>query len=416
MREIWWLNPGKFLLLFILPLYFFLVLVVPRVWPDALVLRSSNFMHPEFVLLGAATIVAIGVPALLGSRIDLSPRRSGLLVSVNEPLLIALAAITVAAYLIWFWPAIVQLRFFMPRDELNRIAGVTSFTQLGVPVVTAYLYARWRNGQRFSRLMHGLFAAVLVLATARVYMWSERLALIEIAIPILVCALLYRPFRRPASQLFYRVIAVWGPVLGLGVLLVLFGATEFVRSWRSYAVTTNQTFGTFVVSRVTTYYFTALNNGAGLLQTSHWPSFEGLWVFGWLYTFPFGVGQTFLDAVGHREAPHALFLRRFADPEFNNMSGIFPVFHDFGIVVGFAYFALQGLAFGLAYRSAVKGEAFGALFFPPILVACMEVLRISYLNGQRCFLIVMGAVLLLMNFRARALDLVQARAPWKVRA
>jgi hypothetical protein len=411
MREIWWLNPGKFLLLFVLPLYFFLVLVVPELWPDALVLRSANFMHPEFVVLGAATIVVIAAPALVGARVDLTPRTSALRSEVNEPLLIVLATFTIAAYLIWFWPAIVQMRFFLPRDELNRIAGVTSFTQLGVPVVTAYLYARWRNGQRFSRLMDGLFAIVLVLATARVYMWSERLALIELAIPILVCALLYRPFRRPSSRLLYRSIAGYGPFMGLGGLLVLFGATEVVRSWQTYAVTSNQAFGTFVVSRLTTYYFTALNNGAGMLQTSHWPSYEGLWVFGWLYAFPFGVGQTFLDAVGHREAPHDLFLRQFGDPEFNNMSGIFPVFHDIGIVLGLAYFAAQGFAFGLAYRSAVKGEALGALFFPPILVACMELLRISYLNGQRCFLIVMGAILLLLNFRVKVLGSLQARTP-----
>jgi len=178
MREIWWLNPGKLLLFFILPLYVFLVLVVPQVWPDALVLRSSNYMHGDFVLLGGVTILTLGVSALLGSRIDLSPRPSALRTEVSEPLLVVLSVVTIAAYLIWFWPAIVHLRFLMPREELNRIAGVTSFTQLGVPVVMAYLYARWRNGQRFSRLMDTLFVVLLLLATARVYMWSERLALI----------------------------------------------------------------------------------------------------------------------------------------------------------------------------------------------------------------------------------------------
>lgn len=411
MRKVWWLNPGKFVLLFVLPLYFFIVLVVPSVWPDALVLRAANYMNAEYTLLGALAVTAVGASALLGAEIDVSPRATALRTAVSEPILIGLALLTVSAYLIWFGPAIIHLRFFMPRDELNRIAGVTSFTQLAVPVVTAYLFARWRHGQRFSRLMNGLFVAVLVLATARVYMWSERLALIELAIPILVCVLLYRPLGTQAARLFQRVMASVGPFLGLGVVLVLFAATEVVRSWQTYSVTTNQGFGTFVVSRVTTYYFTALNNGSGMLQTSHWPSFQGLWVFGWLYALPFGIGQGLLDAVGAHSVPHELFLQRFGDPEFNNMSGIFPIFHDLGIVLGLAYFVLQGFVFGLAYRSAIKGEVFGGLLFPPIMVACMELLRISYLNGQRCFLIIVGALLLVVNFRVRPVPALQARTP-----
>lgn len=409
MRKIWWLNPGKFVLLFVLPLYFFIVLVVPNVWPDALVLRAANYMHGEFLLLGAVTITAVGVSALIGAEVDVSPRASALRTSVNEPLLIVLAAVTVVAYLIWFGPAIVHLRFFMPRDELNRIAGVTSFTQLAVPVVTAYLFARWRHAQRFSPLMNGLFVAVLILATARVYMWSERLALIELAVPILVCVLLYRPLETPFARAFQRLISGFGPFLGLAGVLALFAATEVVRSWQSYAATSNQGFGTFVVSRVTTYYFTALNNGSGMLQTSRWPSYQGLWVFGWLYALPFGVGQSLLDAVGAREVPHELFLQRFGDPEFNNMSGIFPIYHDLGLALGLVYFLLLGFAFGLAYRSASKGEVFGGLLFPPFMVACMELLRISYLNGQRCFLILVGALLLAVNFRVRPLAALQAR-------
>lgn len=411
MRKTWWLNPGKFVLLFVLPLYFFIVLVVPNLWPEALVLRSANYMHPRFVVLGAATIVFVGAGALVGAEVDMSPRPSALRSEVSEPLLVVLALFTIAAYLIWFWPAVSHLRFFMPRDELNRIAGVTSFTQLAVPVVTAYLFARWRNRQRFSRMMDALFVTVVIMAILRVFMWSERLALIEIAIPILVCVLLYRPLRTPESRLFQRVMSKWGPFIGIGVLLVLFGATEVVRSWQSYSVKSNQSFTTFVVSRITTYYFTAVNNGAGMLQTTRWPSYQGRWVLGWFYSLPFGIGQALLGLAGAGEAPHDLFLQRFGDPEFNNMSGIFPIFHDLGIVLGLGYFLLQGFVFGLAYRSATKGEVFGGLFFPPILVACMELLRITYLNGNRCFLVIIGALLLALNFRVRPVLALQARAP-----
>lgn len=411
MPRTWWLNPGKFVLLFILPLYFFFVLVVPNVWPEALVLRTANYMNAGFVWLGAGAVAFVGAGALIGSEVDLSPRSSALRTEVREPFLIVLATLSITAYLIWFWPAIRHLSFLMDRDDLNRIAGVTSFTQLAVPVVTAYLFARWRNGQRFSRLMDALFVVVVIMAALRVFMWSERLALIELAVPILVCVLLYRPPRTQKARLFHRLVSRWGPFIGLGLLLVLFGATELFRSWQAYAVRSNQSFSTFVVNRLTTYYFTALNNGAGMLQTGRWPSYQGRWVFGWAYALPFGVGQLLVDFAGLRESPHDVFLYRYGDPEFNNMSGIFPIFHDLGIVLGLAYFLLAGFAFGLAYRAAVKGEVFGALFYPPMLVGCMELMRITYLNGQRCFLILVGALLLSFNFQPRPFRALQARAP-----
>jgi len=409
MQNIWWLNPGKLLLLFILPLYFFIVLLVPSVWPQALVLRSSNYMNDEFVLLGALAIVLVGAGALIGAEVDLNARRTGPRTDVSEPLLIVLAVLTITAYLIWFWPALSHLTFFMPREALNQISGVTSFGQLAVPVVTAYLFARWRNGQRFSPLMHCLFVAVVIMAALRVFMWSERLALIELAIPILVCVLLYRPLRSRGALRVHRLLASSGPFLGFALLLGLFAVTEAVRSWRWYAAKSD--FGTFVVGRLTTYYFTALNNGAGMLQTGHWPTYHGRWVFGWLYMLPFGIGQTFLDLLGARVAPHDVFLERFGDPEFNNMSGIFPIFHDLGIVLGLAYFMLLGFTFGLAYRSAIKGEVLGGVFFPPIVVACLELLRITYLNGQRCFLIILGSLLLSLNFRVRPQPMLQPGAP-----
>lgn len=398
---IWWLHPGKLVLFFMLPIYLFVTFVVPALWPELIVLRARVYMDAEYVLLGASSLLLLGGGALLGSRLQLGPAQGApVLYHVRERFLLGMGILAAAAYLIWFWPAIARGELLLERDELNQTPGVTSFTQLGVPFVVCYLYAARRAGQQFSRPLRLMFRTLLVFTVLRVYMWSERLALIEIAVPCAVLLLAFYKPQRPIMRTGFNLVRRYGPFLGIPVLFFFFGVTEVVRSWTSYSQKQDITLVDFIISRIATYYYTALNNGAGMLATSNiWPTFEFLSIGEWVYRLPFGIGLTFWNSLGRDGMPHDEFLRRFADVEFNNMSGIYPVFYDVGITLGLLYFGGLGVLMGLAYGEAKRGRRLGTLIFPSMLVACIEVLRIMYLNNTRCFLVFVGAVLAATQMR-----------------
>jgi oligosaccharide repeat unit polymerase len=399
--RVWWLSPGRLLVFFILPIYLFMALVVPEIWPHLLVVRAGNYMRGQFLMLGAACVAVLAFGCLVGSRLDLTSRPARLY-EVNDRFMLGMGLFVVAAYLIWFWPIIRQGSLLMHRQELNHMPGVTSFTQLGVPFVVCYLYGALRAQQRFSRPVRALFYAILFLTVARVYIWSERLALIEVGVPAVTCVLAYYTPRRPFLTRSFQLIGAYGPFLGVPLLVAFFMGTEVVRSWSAETYQAqNPDFGEFMVSRLVTYYYTALNSGAGLLATSDWPDFSFSHTLSWFYRLPFGIGELFWSATGQGESPTQAFLTRFGDPEFSNMSGIFPVVYDLGFVGGLLYFLVLGLVTGMMYRGMRRERPLGILLFPPMFVACLEVLRIPYLTQPRCFLIFLGGLIAVTQFRPK---------------
>jgi hypothetical protein len=108
-------------------------------------------------------------------------------------------------------------------------------------------------------------------------------------------------------------------------------------------------------------------------------------------------------ALARDAAPTDAFLSRFGDPEFTNMSGIFPIIYDVGVWGGLTYFGLFGLFAGFTFRALESGRRIGILLFPTVFVACLEILRIAYLSESRCFLIVVGALAAMSQLRPRPL-------------
>jgi hypothetical protein len=405
LSEIWWLNPGKLLLFFTLPLYGFIVGLMPLLWPQLIVLRYGQYVTGYFAALGALCLLVAGASGWLGARLTLSESADADLYEISEPFLLAIGGITVTAYAIWFGPAVVRGELFLPREELNRVAGVTSFTQLGVTFVVCYMYATRRALQAVRLAVHVLFYLIFALTLARVFIWSERLALIEVGVPAFICLLAYSRPRSAWLKAAFSAIGAYGPLLALPLLMAFFTATEVFRSWSSeFYQSQDIALGEFMVSRLVTYYYTALNSGAGLLSTSDWPSFHLVYVLNWFYRLPFGIGQAFAPTLGRDAAPTDTFLSQFGDPEFTNMSGIFPIIYDVGVWGGLTYFGLFGLFAGFTFRSMQKGRPLGVLLFPSIFVGCLEILRIAYLSESRCFLIVVGALAAMTQMRPKPLE------------
>jgi hypothetical protein len=413
---VWWLHPGRLLLLFMLPLYLFIVCAIPLLWPSLIVLSYGSFLDARSVVLGGACLLITGLCSELGSRIDLSRRRPQSVYEVNERFLGVLGAITIGAYLIWFGPAAARGEFFLARDELNRMPGVTSFTQCGVTFVACYVYATLKARQRLSSRTRLMFYAILVLTAARVFIWSERLALIEIGSPIVIGVFAYAEPRRRWQRLGSRFIGTCGPFLAIPALLGFFTMTEVFRSWSSdYYQSKNIALGEFMVSRLATYYYTALNNGAGLLATTRWPSYYFVYILSWFYKLPLGIGGAFASALPRDAFPSQAFLSKYADPEFTNMSGLFPIIYDVGIWGGLTYFGVLGLLAGMTFRSLRTGRRLGILFYSSVFLACLEILRIGYLNESRCFLVVVSALAAAAQMRPQRAAHAPAQAPRSVR-
>jgi hypothetical protein len=403
LSSIWWLNPGKLLLFFTLPLYSFTVGLMPVLWPDLIVLRYGQYMDGYFAVLGGACLAVAGVSAWIGARLDVSERSSGTVYDINPYFLLGIGAITISAYLVWFGPAVLRGQLFVPREEQNRMPGITSFTQFGVTFVICYMYATRGAKQVLGTPLRLMFYAILALTLGRVFIWSERLALIEVGVPAFVCLLAFVRPRRAWLATAFSTLGKYGPFLALPLLLGFFAITETFRSWSSdYYQSQNIPIVEFMVSRLVTYYYTALNSGAGLLATAEWPNFQLVYILGWFYKLPFGIGQTFAPALARDASPTDAFLSRFGDPEFTNMSGIFPIVYDVGVWGGLTYFGLFGLFAGLTFRALETGRRIGILLFPTVFVACLEILRIAYLSEARCFLIVIGAAAAMSQLRPRA--------------
>ena len=79
------------------------------------------------------------------------------------------------------------------------------------------------------------------------------------------------------------------------------------------------------------------------------------------------------------------YLWRYGDPEFNNMSGIFMVIYDIGLIGSFFYVIIWGFLMGYFYRSFVKSSGIGMIFYPAMLLSLIEVTRIVYLSETRVF-------------------------------
>lgn len=397
---IWWLDPGKLILRFMLPTYVFVAVAVPALWPELIVLRARAYMDLDYTLVGGLALLLMGLAAHIGGALRFDAPKASAPREIDERFLLVVGALAVAAYFIWFWPVLATGQLDLTREELNQTPGVTSFTQLGLTYVVCYLYVTLRSGQKLSLLARLIFRALLVLAVARVYLWSERLALIELAVPITALVLTYHQPTSPRMRTAFAVVRRYGPVLAIPLLLAFFTATEVVRSW-TYHSFKQVSLLDYMISRMATYYYTALNNGAGMLATSSYPDYEMIFIGEWIYRLPFGIGAFFWENLGRSELPHYVFLERFGDIEFNNMSGIYPAMFDVGIAGGLAYFAALGLLMGVLYRKFRDERPIGILLLPSVIVACSEVLRVMYLNNTRCFLVVVGALIACTQLRVR---------------
>lgn len=376
---VWWLKPHLFIYWFVIPIYIFL-------FNGNFELRyGKNYFDFEYFLLGLSYLCVLGFAAYLGSRKVNNNEPTNFCVKSNPLYMDFLASLTIMAYIIWFWKVFTEPKLLLEviagltmnvRQDVTTIPGLTTLTQLGVVYIILFACYKWIWQKKLKYRYNLYFYIIILLGVVRTVAWSERLATIELILPI---ALIYLIYNRSNNRL-YRLIVLAGPYLGIFIAILFFGFFELFRSWGKQQAISNSLIS-FMTERFGHYYYTALNNGAGLLSEFSWPNFKFEYTFNWIYSIP-GVGP-FISQYIRPNNDLATFLENFADTEFTTASGIFPVFYDFGMFGGFIYAAIFGLVVGFCYKQFEKKTGLGLLIYPILFISLTELLRIPYLGQSR---------------------------------
>ncbi|MCU1616857.1 MAG: hypothetical protein JWO98_4397 [Frankiales bacterium] len=272
------------------------------------------------------------------------------------------------------------------KNSFAPVAGVSSFTQIGIVhvVIAGLLFRRRRDPRwnRHDRRARRRLGIVLGLALLRSFLLSERLAILELAVPLLaILALRWsvdpRGWVRRACRL--------APVVLLPLLLAVFGLFEYTRSWKFYSAHGGTSFWDFAAVRFAGYYATAYNNAAIAQAHGGFPGRLPYSVFESFWTAPvlsqLGLYQRLSG--GDAESSFHVALVHYGNPEFNNPGGLGAPFVDLGTLGGVLYLLLLGALCGWCWTNLRSGGMVGMLVYPVVLTGLYELPRYLYLSQGR---------------------------------
>jgi oligosaccharide repeat unit polymerase len=424
-RSLWWLHPawtvGGFTGLVVVASHLLSPLTYLNNWHTPKFLDGSSFLLMALcVLLFVGGSVLADLPGRNTVRREVLPERP-----LDQPLLRKLFLVsyglTLFGYLVWAAVAvgrglslgiIVQLlrgqngvAYIMQDRYLGNIKGITTCTQFGIATVVLAVLIGVRPTRRQWLFLAGPF---VLLTLIRVLLNSERLALIEVAVPALV--LLVQRLNLSSSKRWVQGTLRVAPVAGFGALFASFSIFEYFRSWVTFYSGQGVSFFEFAGSRLLGYYATALNNGTCLFRYLSEPLHMPLTTLAFLWQAPiikdlllswFPNAFTIDDYYG--------MLSREANPEFNNGGGLLAPMVDLGVPAGLLYWLLAGLVCGILYRLFRAGNAWGLCLYPFVYITLLEIPRGLHWCSPRstpgfCFLLLSAILLRIRQTRAAAAE------------
>ena len=391
--SLWWLHPLSTIILAVSPFVIGGHLMsgydFDELWKtQKYFTRDSAIVEIVFFLAIAAGVYLSRLIPSIGRTREISQSNPTRL----KWLFIISATLTFLGYLLWAgYSYYLGIRFsdvwailcgspgaiYRIRNTGGTLSGVSTATQFGMSaMIFGVMLARQIGWRRVGPVL----CILLFLAMARGILWSERLALIELSVPLFV--LLAQTYVTRLSSAL-RQLVVLTPLLTASGLYLYFTVSEYFRSWTSHYSTMGMSIWYFSWTRLSGYYITALNNGAlsfhelGTLPAP-FTTFEWFWKFPLVSAF-FPYDRVFgTDPRAYEDS-----LKEFANPEFNNPSGIFPYASDFGVIGSVFFWLVVGFAVGKCYTSFRKGGIGGTLFYPLLYISLLEMARVCYLTSAR---------------------------------
>ena len=312
--------------------------------------------------------------------------------------------VTLAGYAVWLLAAVARgLRPAAVLDALTSgvagaaavegyfatVPGVTTLTQVGIAYVVTGALLVLHDRDRTAARRTGV---LLLLALARAHLLTERLALLELAVPLLV---VLGAAALGSARRAIRVTARAAPVVLVPALVVVFALFEASRSFVFLGAGRQQTVLEFGADRLAGYYATSYNNGHLLLHDRRlrdalpYGSLEAFW------TAPLVEPSGLYEALNGYSFPSAFAerLEQAGSAEFNSPGGLALPFVDFGLVGGLLLLAALGVLAGLAAERFAAGDLVGVLVYPPVVTGLLELPRYLYWTQGR-FVVPLVALLL----------------------
>jgi hypothetical protein len=392
----WWCSPAGIAVGFLLPLMVLISYAGDLPHP-ALTIRGVQALDAHYLQLGGMMILAIALTGWLGGQLQFDATPVPRDVRAWDRAALGLGGIATFAFVIWFRDFVFNpvLLFqtltgeFKPnRDTIELTPGLTSLANMGPVFFSVYAFRLFdKDRHAMPRAMHWMFVVLGLFTLFRVYVWTERLALIELLVPFGLTFGRWTSTRRGSGWALTRTV---GPYAAIPLVVLFFGASEYFRSWSSDTYQGKMDFWEFAIGRFASYYYTSLNNGAGLLANTQWPTWEFEFTLEWLHRAPFGLGKPFSAAVGYTVPRLDYYLAAYQDEEFNSPSGIYGPLSDMGIYGGLGYMLAIGLVSGLCFRAYREARLVGVLFYPIFFITFMEIYRYPYLGVPRAFTWTLG--------------------------
>ncbi len=415
--SIWWLNPAVIFTCIFGFTILGSVTVSEQLFTDYFAV--PKYITGEYLLLAIVTCACFLAGCCM-TMLILKPlaidHRLGEKLTDHKPFLATVVNIlflfTLFGYLIWFYFMILNgiplslfidvitgqpKAIFQMKEYVTKVSGITSFTNFGIPFVTvAYVYNRLMGTKKY----WGWILIVTFLASLRAIFFTERIALLEIVIPLSILYVFFR-LREKRKHNWLHFI----PVVGVIAVITLFGVGEYFRSWLGYYEYRYDSYLEFSLMRMFGYYLTSFNTGILYLSTTGFGELPfPYYTINWMWEFPLiGEGRYSSLFYFHPSANFNNILRTLGNPEFNNPSGLFLPFHDLGLYGALVYWFLIGATTGFIYSMFTKGYLLGLFLYPIWVFGILEIPRYLYFATGRFFPIWFSllAILLFMVWRKK---------------
>jgi hypothetical protein len=263
------------------------------------------------------------------------------------------------------------------RKAFAPVSGLTSLTQLGLLIaMVETINLKWRDDVPDRRASRRRVITVVVFALARSLLASERLAIVEVVLPMTVVWARGHRLRSPRQA----ILVTLAPFLAVFSLVFLFAGTEYFRSYQSYKDRIDDSLMEFSRNRLLGYYATALNNSALHMEYDK-PKAPFALVLEGVLDWP-GVRST-LEIGDPRRVDAKTLLQQYANPEFTNKAPPGLLSLEGGPIYVVAFMAGFGALAGAAYAGYRFGSVGGSVWFGIVFTAVVEFPRIWYLTSPR---------------------------------